>query len=127
MNYDIVENLSEDEILELYNDIVENGSELNASDYIEIRCSNGITGYVYEVGKYYAPGSRKFRYVENSCGTESNFKFVVCRICGLGVEADAYYISNSPNPNFSTECEEAGGTVIVSDEINGYVCRIPEK
>ncbi len=130
MNYDCIENLSEEEILKLYDDTIEGNFELKEALYFEVRCNNGISGYVNEVyPTRNSPrvGSRNTGYAEyggNACHS-SGFNMVVCRICGYGEPANLYGINGDIYSNQAEDCENAGGTMIVTDTERGSVCKIP--
>lgn len=130
MNYNCIENLSEDEILQLYNDTIENNSTFKAGVYFEVQCTNGISGYIYEVNPTsMSPrvGRRNIEYTEYGyhCYT-SAFANVVCRICGDGVAANTYGINSNIYSEQASDCQNEGGAIIVSNS-GGTVCKIPKK
>ncbi len=131
MNYDEVENLSEDDILELYDYAIENGSKLKAACTLEIKCHNGITGYQYEHGCTMQAGYRSTNYVEygnNYTCSNSAYSYTVCRLCGRGVYSDWYVTDNNSRLYSDNErnCQDLGGTIIVNDS-HSQVCKISSK
>lgn len=122
MNYDYIENLSEDEMLELYDDIIENNLILMSNGYYEITCSNGIKGYFMD--NYTTPnvGERGYDYSERCryCNDYSTINCGVCRVCGYGVTATVTALDYNAYSEQASNCNNSGGTMV-----HPQICRIP--
>ena len=85
MNYDIIEGLTQDQINELFNEVIENPNNNSISYmYLYVKCTNGKRGTFYDSGYYLPSGECEF-------ATNAEFASVcngvpdcgsICHVCG---------------------------------------------
>ncbi len=82
MDYSSIENLSQEQITKLYNDIIENDTNISCTTYWFVTCTNGRSGYFCE--DFMSRSRGHCDYLSQS-GNPCPEKFnPICTVCGSG-------------------------------------------